>query len=392
MGDTLTLTRLLLVLLLFGVSLLSVAKAPIGFLWKPAIVATEWGHVLALVALALAFSGWTDAGGRLATVLSIGAMLLLLTPLIRAIPVARALPARLDAAFGVCELPRALPDAPHRRAPLVWTELLSAPSRSVTPTRHLYREVDGASLHLDLYCRNDAPTPMPVVVAIHGGSWASGDSTQLPAINHFLAARGYAVAAINYRLAPRHVFPAAYDDVLAAISYLEANAEELNIDARRLVLMGRSAGGQLALLAGYAANKEAIRGVIAYYPVSDMNWSWANPTNPLVLNVPRTLGDYLGGTPEDVPDSYDAASPYEFVTATSPPTLLIHGARDELVFARQSRRLQTRLDQAKRPHLYVEMPWATHGMDANLAGPGGQISTFAIERFLDCVLGDDDQI
>ena len=73
--------------------------------------------------------------------------------------------------------------------------------------------------------------------------------------------------------------------------------------------------------------------------------------------------------------------------AQQPPTLLIDGTRDELVFARETRRLQARLADAKAAHLYIEMPWATHGMDANLAGPGGQISTYAIERFLAAVTG-----
>ena len=66
----------------------------------------------------------------------------------------------------------------------------------------------------------------------------------------------------------------------------------------------------------------------------------------------------------------------------APPLLLIHGGRDELVFAEQSRRLAGRLDQAHARHLLLELPWATHGCDANPAGPGGQITTWAVERFL----------
>ena len=165
------------------------------------------------------------------------------------------------------------------------------------------------------------------MIIIHGGRWTSGDSTQLPAINQYLAARGYAVAAINYRLAPEHVFPAARDDVLAAIAFLEENADEFGLDASRLVLMGRSSGGHLALLVAYTAYNPAIRGVVAFYPVSDMNWSYSNPTNPLVVDIKGTLEDFLGGTPEEVPDSYRAASPYVFVNADVPPTLLIHGTR-----------------------------------------------------------------
>ena len=387
MSNALAVARLIAVVLVFGISLLSILKVPIGFLWKPAIVATEWGHLLAVVAVILALPGWSEARGQLETVLAIVAVLFLVSPLLRAIPVARAVPARLNAAFGESVEPRTLPDAPARSGPLVIRQLLSVSSPHVQPTRHAYREIRGVRLYLDLYRRQDATRPSPTVITIHGGSWTSGDSTQLPAINHYLAARGYAVAAINYRLAPRHVFPAARDDVLASIAFLEENAEEFGLDAGRLVLMGRSAGGHLALLVAYTAHNPAIRGVVAFYPGSDMNWRYANPTNRLVMDQRRTLEDFLGGTPEEAQDNYRTASPYVFVNADVPPTLLFHGTRDELVFARETRRLKERLADAKGAHLYIEMPWATHGFDANLAGPGGQISTYAIERFLAAVTG-----
>ena len=386
MSNSLAVARLVAVVLVFGISLLSVLKVPVGFLWKPAIVATEWGHIVAVFAVLLALPGWSEARGQFETGLSIVAALLLASSLFRAVPVARAVPDQLTVAFGQSE-PRGRPDAPARPGPLVIRQLLSISSPRVEPRRHAYQKIDGVTLYLDLYHRHDASGLNPAVIMMHGGSWTRGDSAQLPAINHYLAARGYTVAAINYRLAPQHVFPAARDDVLAAISFLQENSDEFGIDASRLALMGRSAGGHLALLVAYTAHNPAIRGVVAYYPPSDMNWSYANPTNPLVLDTRRTLQDFLGGTPEEVPQNYDAASPYTLVNTGAPPTLLIHGTRDELVFAQETRRLRQRLAEVRVPHLYIEMSWATHAMDANLAGPGGQISTYAIERFLAAVIG-----
>jgi acetyl esterase/lipase len=87
-------------------------------------------------------------------------------------------------------------------------------------------------------------------------------------------------------------------------------------------------------------------------------------------------------------ERFDAGSPIDFVIPGSPPTLLIHGTRDELVFAEQSRRLARRLEQAQVPHLQLELPWATHGCDSNPAGPGGQITTWAVERFLTAAFQD----
>lgn len=376
--------HLISALLLFGMGVLALFEIPMGVLWKPAVAATEWGHVLAiapLVLLLLSARGGAGAHRWIAFGLAALALLLLLSSLGRALLYARGLERELAAKLGT-DRPTEIPGAPARPAPLVVGDLLSVSTPRVAPTRHAYREVDGRALHLDLYRSPGAPRPLPVLVVIHGGSWNSGDSSQLAWLNGYLAARGVAVAAINYRLAPQHTFPAQRDDVLAAVTWLRDNASHLRLDPSRVALLGRSAGGQLALLAAYTAREPAIRGVVALYAPSDLNWSWEHPTNPLVLDSPRTLSEYLGGTPAQVKERYDAASAIDFVVAGSPPTLLIHGTRDELVFAEQSRRLERRLAQAEVPHLLLELPWATHGCDANPAGPGGQITTWAVERFL----------
>ncbi len=380
--------RLPLAGLVFGLGLLGLFKAPLGFLWKPAVAATEWGHLLAVLPLLLLLPGvGTGASHWVAWGLTALAVLLLLSSLVRAHRYAKGLEARFAEALGPVQ-PLALPGAPARAAPLVWSHLLVASTPAVVPTRHLYREIDGHALHLDLYRSTEAPRPLPFVVVIHGGSWNSGDSTQLGWLNGYLAARGIAVAAINYRLAPRHIFPAQRDDVLAALGWLQENASRLELDPSRIALLGRSAGGQLALLAAYTAGNPSIRAVVSLYAPSDLNWSWEHPTNPLVLDSPKTLSEYLGGTPAQVKAHFDAASPIDFVNPGSPPTLLLHGTRDELVFAEQSRRLARRLEQANVRHMQLELPWATHGLDANPAGPGGQITTWAVERFLAAAFQD----
>jgi acetyl esterase/lipase len=374
--------RLLLAGVFFGWGLLGVLRAPVAFFWKPAVAATEWGHVLAVLPLlVLVLPAAAGAGGGIAMALAALAGLLLLSSLARALAYVKGLETRLVEAFGRAPLLE-IPGAPARPAPIVLGDLLSVSTPKVAPTRHLYREIEGQALELDLYRGSGAPRPLPIVVVIHGGSWNSGDSSQLAWLNGYLAARGVAVAAIDYRLAPQHTFPAQRDDVLAALAWLQENASRLQLDPSRVAFLGRSAGGQLALLAAYAARDPAVRAVVALYAPSDLNWSWDNPTNPLVLDSRKVLGDYLGGTPAQVKDRFDAASAIDFVIPGSPATLLVHGTRDELVFAEQSRRLAARLSQAKVPHLVLELPWATHGCDANPAGPGGQITTWAVERFL----------
>jgi acetyl esterase/lipase len=365
----------------FIFAVLAIFKAPIGFLWKPAIGATEFGHVLALLALLPLLGGLKGHLGKMTAVLTVINCLLLLSPIIRAVNFASDIPTRLEAKFGK-QTPLSSNQAPSRSAPLSLSSILSISSPEVTVTTHKYKAKDGQELVLDLYQSPEIQEKQPLIVQIHGGSWNSGDQTQLPPINKYLASRGYSVAAITYRLAPKHIFPAAYDDVLEAIKFLKENAQQWKFDSQRIILMGRSAGGHLALLAGYRSKDPSICGVVAFYPPTDMAWSWNNPTNPLVLDSKKTIGEFLGGTLEEKGQVFHDASPIQFVDKSSPETLLIHGVRDELVFAKQSDRMAEALTKAGVAHFNLQLPWATHGCEANLSGPSGQISLYVIERFL----------
>lgn len=379
--------RLLIGAFSAAVALLAVFPAATYHLWMLRIGVTEWSHVLALLALTPLMPPWCRSRlGRIGAVLGLCAALLALMPLLQAVLVARELPTRLVNAFGVVS-PRTAPDAAPRQAPLAALDLLrGVASPPVRERSQVYVTRDSRPLRLDLYQPLAAQAAMPVVLIIHGGSWRSGDSTQLAPFNQYLAARGYAVAAINYRLGPEHPFPAARDDVLAALAYLKTNAAELGLDPQRIVLLGRSAGGQLALLVAYTAGDPAIRGAVSFYAPADMRYGYANPANPAVIDSRAILSDYLGGSPEQAPAAYDAASPLNFVGPTTPPTLLIHGGSDDLVLLGQSERLDARLATAGRPHLLLRLPWATHGADANFSGPSGQLSTYAVERFLASVM------
>jgi acetyl esterase/lipase len=382
---------LILWLLLSGalgaVALLNLIPAPTFTFWLLSVAASEWGHWLALVALMLLLLGWpVSRRTRLLLGLPLLAVLLLMLPLLRAVPVATALPAQLEAAFGA-PVRIQTTDTPARPHPLVLPDLwLGIAAPPLQAERVTYIERNGQPLTLDVYLPPATAQPAPGVLVIHGGGWQSGDSTQLATLNRYLAARGYVVAALNYRLAPRHPFPAARDDVQAALAYLRTHATELGLDAERLVLIGRSAGGQLALLVAYTAEDPTIRGVVALYSPTDLPFGYRHPTNPAVLDSRELLAAYLGGTLAEAPDVYAAASPITFVSPTTPPTLLLHGARDDLVLVEHSDRLAARLEQAEVPHMLLRLPWATHGCDANFSGPCGQVSTYAIERFLAAVM------
>jgi acetyl esterase/lipase len=363
-------------LLLFLCSLLVWFSAPTATLWIVAIVITEWGHFFALGLLVGGVIAW-KLGNRWTAVLALVTALNCSAPLLRAMSVARALPERCTAAFG--------PSRAFRR-PLEAGELFFGVSTSgVRVTELVYT----GSLKLDLYeAAAAAREPQPLVIMIHGGSWNGGNRTQLPAICRYLARRGYAVAAIDYRRAPKHPFPAARDDVFRVIDFLKRHAVEARIDVSRIALIGRSAGGQLALSAAYAGREPAIRGVVSLYGPSDLVLGYRHPSRRHVLDSTTVLENYLRGSPDDQAETYAAASPVQHVNATTPSTLLIHGSLDPIVWPEQSAVLAKRLSEAARPQLHLPLGWATHGCDATLMGPSGQLSLYAIERFLAVTLRD----
>lgn len=385
--------RLGLIRLLFGGGIaalggLNLVPPPNMIVWIIALLVAEWGHWLAPLAPLALLPGWHRTWtGRLGAALAVVSIPLLLLPLQRAFGVARRLPGELTAAFGDVP-PRALPNAPARPAPLVVRDLwFGVASPRVRQRRGVtYVERDGKPLTLDLYLPPAEATPAPGVLVVHGGGWHSGDSRQLDDLNDYLAARGYVVAALNYRLAPTYPFPAASDDVCAALAYMRANAAELGLDSARLTLIGRSSGGHLALLVAYTAHDPAIRGVVGFYPPTDLDYGYGQPKELVVIDMQKSLTDFLGGAPHEVPDTYRQASPTSFVGPDTPPTLLIHGVRDHFTPLGYSERLDVRLEVANRRHLLLRLPWAEHGCDANFSGPGGQITTYAIERFLAAVV------
>lgn len=393
--------RLMLAVVLFLASLLTVFPPVSYFLWEASIAVDELGHLIAIVGILLFIPGWRTKLGKASTAFAFAATLLLLSPVARGLVVGRDLALRLHLAFGAT-LPRSLPGAPPRDKPISFLTLFrKPPAPEVRRTTMTYVVRDGKPLQLDVYRRDQMLPPAPLVIAIHGGSWRSGNRWDLPALNYYLASRGYVVATPSYRFAPEFPHPASSQDIDAAISFLKANAAQLGIDSTRIVLLGRSAGAQLALMAAYTRGDSAIRGVVDFYGPTDQKWGWDNPADSRVYNSTETLRAFLRGDPATVPEAYRTSSPLNFVGPRTPPTLIIHGRLDPLVSVKQSVRLDSALRSVflpkhlgiasvpdiRYPQLFIELPWGTHGCDYIFIGPCGQISTYAIERFVAAVTG-----
>jgi acetyl esterase/lipase len=371
--------HLVLCALSLGGSLLAVFSAPTYRLWLLSILVTEYGQWLFPVALVLALAGLRGGWpGLTGVALAVIAGVLFLRPAYQAWRVAATLPAAMEHALGPQPQPSGDTQPPPFSLATLW---LGANTPKTSPQRVEFTRHGDQSLALDFYA-SAKPGRSPLVVVIHGGGWNSGTPREFEVMNHRLAQAGYAVAALEYRLAPKWTWPAPREDVLDAIKYLRAHAEHLGLDGSRVVLLGRSAGGQIAEAVAYGAYDPGIRGCIAFYAPADLAFAYhyAEPTD--ILNSRKLLMDYLGFTLDENPKQYADASGYTLAGAKACPTLLLHGRSDPLVWSRQSERLDARLTELKVPHFFLELDWATHGFDFNPAGPAGQLSTYAVLAFL----------
>jgi acetyl esterase/lipase len=236
----------------------------------------------------------------------------------------------------------------------------------------------------------------PAVIVIHGGSWSGGEKSDFESYDRWLAAGGRVVFDVEYRLANgAQRFPAQLTDIKCAIAWVRNHAAQYSVDAGRLALLGRSAGGQLALLAAYTANDPtlqpdtcdahdtSVRAVISFYGPTDLAWDYTHPGRPDVIDTQHVLENYLGGSPASAPQAYVSASPVEHVSAQSPPTLFLHGGHDQLVRPENVERIMPRLAATGVPFTYVYLPWANHGFDYNFDGWSSQIAQAEIIKFLD---------
>jgi acetyl esterase/lipase len=212
-------------------------------------------------------------------------------------------------------------------------------------------------LLLDLYLPAAGPDPAPLVVFLHGGGWLRGDRSMVspsfaswqPGPLTRLAADGFAVASVDYRLSGEARFPAQLEDVSAAVDWLAGQAGRYGYDADRIVLWGESAGAHLAALLGLRSAGSRVRGVVDWYGPADLialdeqvGAAGALTDDPLDSREARLLGAPVG----QVPELARAASPLSQVRAGAPPFLIAHGTADRMVPFPQSEALAAALAEA----------------------------------------------
>jgi len=261
----------------------------------------------------------------------------------------------------------------------VFRGIPTAPTRPVETIQ--FAQPNGVPLSLNLY-RPLQVGKYPAIVVIHGGGWQNGSRNDNTGFSQYMAAQGYSVVSIEYRLAPQHQFPAQLEDVRTAIAYIREHADELEVDVNRMALMGRSAGAQLAMLAAYEPDAPPLRAVVNYYGPVNLTTGYQDPPNPDPIGSRGLLRDFLGGTPADLPDLYKQASPWNYVNHAVPPSLLIYGRRDHVVQSKFGRKLYKQLQVTGNQAVFLEILWAEHAFDAIFQGVSSQVALYYTERFL----------
>ena len=244
---------------------------------------------------------------------------------------------------------------------------------------------------LDIWMPDGATAPVPLVIFVHGGAFMGGDKSMEGGNVASVLAAGYAAASLNYRLSGEALFPAAVQDVKAAVRFLRANAAQYGLDPDRFAAWGESAGGNLVAMIGTTGDQatvlddpslgnagvsSAVQAVVDLYGPTDflqMDAQFASAP-PAACNGQVQAHDpadspesaYLGAAIQTVPDQAAAANPITYIATakTLPVFLIAHGDSDCLVPNQQSQILHEALQAAGATSTFNLVQGAGHGDQA----------------------------
>lgn len=227
----------------------------------------------------------------------------------------------------------------------------------------VYDKPGGTPVHADIYKPTHAG-PRPAMVVIHGGAWIAGNKREMTSISEQLAERGYVVANVQYRLAPKHKWPAMLDDVQSAVRFLRRNSAMYRIDSERVGALGASAGGHLALMLGTSESRDPagksplstkVAAVANIFGVSDFI-----SMLPMWTLLAETI---FGMKPADVGPVMAAASPLTHLDAGDAPVFTFHGTADRVVPLSQSIALHAKLKELGIAHEFIQIKDTGHQVD-----------------------------
>lgn len=237
--------------------------------------------------------------------------------------------------------------AVHQNSPLQSTP--AVPDFAYTVTKDVpYTPADWPQeLCADVYVPKGAG-PFPAVLVVHGGGWSGGSRSNRTTTSIALAQAGFVAVNISYRLAPKTKFPGQLYDLQQAMHWIHAHSAEYKIDPTRIGGFGYSAGAHLisllavltpsdALDKPYGGPETRLQAVV----------SGGTPADLAAFGKSgRLLRQFLGGTKQEFPGRYAAASPSDHVSPAAPPFFLYNGQWDTLVPISQSEDFAAKLQAA----------------------------------------------
>ena len=215
----------------------------------------------------------------------------------------------------------------------------------------IYGQVAGSALMADVaYAVSD--DLIPAIIYVHGGRWRAGARTGRERLDVYeWAARGFLAMTVDYRLVPASPAPAPYQDLLCAIRWVHAHAEEYGVDPDRVYLIGNSAGGHLVSLVatlgdgpyervgGWDDARSDVRAVISAAAPYDLNTlSWGDLWTPIE---------------GEIEEHRRVASPMHQINANTKPILIIHSDDDRSVPVQQAHDMVAAMEAANAPHRFV---------------------------------------
>ncbi len=230
----------------------------------------------------------------------------------------------------------------------------------------VYTKVNEWEGKLDLYLPPQNSKPNAVIINIHGGGWNHGVKETQGGFSTFFKV-GFAVANIEYRLTGQATAPAAVEDTRCALLYLIKNAKELNIDVNKIIIMGGSAGGHLALMGGLLGNNHLfdnncagtdqikVAAIIDKYGITDV-WDWAYGKDL----TSKSATNWLGAKAKDEAFA-KSVSPINYITKNSPPIFIVHGDADPTVPYQLSVLLHKKLIELGVKTEFITVPGGLHG-------------------------------
>lgn len=251
---------------------------------------------------------------------------------------------------------------------------VNAPAHATVaaPQKKTFAYGKAAKQKFDVYwTKTTSKKPRPAIVLVHGGYWWGGDRSQVSAWARDLAKRGYVTFAVSYRLSTQDVWPAQRDDVEASIAKIRLNAKKWGVDKSRIVMLGTSAGGQLATMVGvYGRGLSHVRGVVALSPVNSPLIGYTeggkSDADGLTKALRKSIIQLLGCTP--FPYDTDCwprlldATPEQHASVGDAPMLIIHSA-DDFVGPEHSRTLRNTLKADGVPVSLRTIPGSMHGTE-----------------------------